>query len=89
MSHGYRTDLWTTLRIADLIKAKFGIRYHRDHVGRLLHSLGWSCQKPERRALQRNDDGIAEWKRRDWPRIKKTPRGWVPTSLSSTNPASS
>ena len=89
MSHGYHTDLWTTLRIADLIKAKFGVRYHRDHVGRLLHSLGWSCQKPERRALQRNDDAIAEWKQRDWPRIKKTPRGWAPISPLSTNPGSS
>lgn len=89
MSHGYQTELWTTLRIAELIQKKFGIRYHRDHVGRLLHSLGWSCQKPERRAIQRKEAAIAEWKRRDWPRIKKTPRGWAPISPSSTNPASS
>jgi len=89
MSHGYRTDLWTTLRIAGLIQAKFAVHYHRDHVGRLLHSLGWSCQKPARRALQRNEEAIEAWKRRDWRRVKKTPRGWAPISLSSTNPASS
>jgi len=89
MAHGYRTDLWTTLRIAELIRDRFRVHYHRDHVGRLLHSLGWSCQKPERRATQRNEAAIEQWKRRDWPRIKKTPRGWAPTSLSSTNPASS
>jgi transposase len=87
LAHGYRTDLWTTLRMAQLIEGKFGVRYHRDHVGRLLHSLGWSCQKPERRATQRNEAAIEEWKRREWPRIKKTARVWAPTSPSSTNPA--
>jgi len=89
MSHGYRTDLWTTQRMANLIHGKFDVHYHRDHVGRLLHSLGWSCQKPDRRAIQRDDEAIEEWKRREWPRIKKTPRGWAPISVSSTNPASS
>jgi len=72
-AHGYRTDLWTTQRIADVIEQRFGVRYHRDHVGRLLHRLGWSHQKPARRALERNEERIAEWKRVEWPRVKKTP----------------
>ena len=55
MMHGYRTNLWTTARIAELIRSRFGIRHHRDHVGRLMHSLNWSPQKPERRALERDD----------------------------------
>ena len=38
-SHGYRTDLWTTQRIAELVEKKFGVKYHRDHIGRLMHSL--------------------------------------------------
>jgi transposase len=82
LAHGYRTDLWTTQRIAEVIKVKFCVRYHRDHVGRLLHALNWSCQKPERRALQRDEAAIEEWKSRDWPRIKKTRRGWAPISSS-------
>ncbi|MGH7621553.1 MAG: winged helix-turn-helix domain-containing protein, partial [Gemmatimonadaceae bacterium] len=88
LAAGYQTDLWTTARIAEVIVARFGITYHRDHVGRLLHQLGWSPQKPERRALQRDEAAIADWKRRDWPRVKKTPRGWAPISSSSTNRAS-
>ena len=87
-AHGYRTELWTTQRIAELIQRRLGIRYHRDHVGRLLHQLGWSHQKPERRAAERNEALIAEWKRTVWPRVKKTPHGWQPMSCSSTNPAS-
>lgn len=89
IAHGYRTDVWTTGRIAKLIEDRLGVRYHPDHLGRLLHAMGWSPQKPERRALQRDEAAIERWKREAWPRIKKTQRGWAPTSSSSTNPASS
>jgi transposase len=89
MAHGYRTELWTTQRIATLIENKLGVKYHRNHVGKLLHQLGWSHQKPERRAVERNEAAITEWKRSEWPRVKKTPHGWQPTSSSLTNRASS
>jgi transposase len=82
LAHGYQTDLWTTRRITDVIRKNFGVRYHPDHVGRLLHQLGWTPQKPETRALQRDEQAITRWKQKDWPRIKKTPRGWAPTSSS-------
>jgi transposase len=85
MAHGYATELWTCERIAKLIRKEFGVRYHRDHVGRLLRQLGWSYQKPERRALERNEEAIEHWKRHEWPRVKKTLHGWVPISSSSTN----
>ena len=89
MAHGYRTELWTTQRIAELIEAYFDVSYHRDHIGRLMHSLGWSYQKPQRRALERDEEGINRWKRETWPELKKTPQGWVPTSSSPTKAASS
>jgi transposase len=82
LAHGYRTDLWTCARIAELIRKEFGVRYHRDHIGRLMRALGWSSQKPEARAIERDEAQIQAWKRRQWPRVKKTPRGWVPTSSS-------
>ncbi len=88
-THGYATDLWTCDRIARLIRREFRVRYPRDHMGRLMHQLGWSYQKPERRALERDEEAIDRWKRRTWPRVKKTLRGWVPTSSSSTSRASS
>jgi transposase len=76
---GYGTDLWTTRRIAEVIDRKFGISYHHTQVGRLLLKMGWTHQKPERRAVERDEARIAAWKKRDWPRVKKTPSGWVPT----------
>jgi transposase len=71
---GYTTELWTTQRVADLIQRRFGVRYHRDHVGRVLAQMEWSCQRPVGRAKERNEARIRRWKRRGWPRIKKKPR---------------
>jgi transposase len=86
---GYATQIWTTKRIAQLIRRTFSVSYHPAHVGRLMHSLGWSHQKPERRALERDESFIEQWKSTRWPRVKGGLRGWAPTSFSSTNPASS
>lgn len=88
LSNGYRNDLWTTRRIVQVIERRMGIHYHYNHVGKLLHRLGWSHQKPERRAIERDEEAIKEWKRSTWPAVKKTRGGWAPTSCSSTNPAS-
>ena len=88
LAHGYNTNVWTTARIAEVIHHEFRVSYHRDHVGRLMHSLDWSHQKPEKRAIERNEEAIELWKRQDWPRVKKTLRGWAPTSSLPTNPGS-
>ena len=58
----------------DLIQRLFGVQYHVDYVGTLLHKLGWSPQKPERRARERHERAIARWHRDVWPRLKKGPR---------------
>jgi transposase len=79
IKEGYRTDLWTTARVSEVIERRFGIRYHRDHVGRLLNQMGWSHQKPERGASQRSEERIADWVKNDWPRVRKTPKGSKPT----------
>jgi len=76
---GWRTEVWTTRRIAELIEKQFHVSYHPDHVGRIMHALGWTHQKPDRRAIERNEQAIEDWKRTDWERVKKTPKGWVPT----------
>ncbi len=74
---GYKTDLWTLKRIAKLIKRHFGVKYHPAHVWKVLQQLGWSCQKPERRATQRDEAAIAHWKRYKWPQIKKKRNAWA------------
>ena len=68
---GYDSGLWTSARVAHLIAQECGIRYHPGHVWRILRQLGWSCQRPTGRALERDEKAIAQWKRRRWPEIKK------------------
>ena len=72
--HGYSTDLWTLARVAEVIAVRFGVDYHPGHVWYLLRSMGWSCQKPERRARERDEQDIATWRHERWPDIKKRPK---------------
>ena len=82
LAAGYRTDLWTLQRVAKVIDQQFGVQYHPCHVWKLLGSLGWSCQKPERRALQRDEEAIQRWRRGRWPHIKKRRKAWGPSGFS-------
>ena len=81
LAHGYATDLWTTRRVAEVIARRLHVRYHPNHIWRLLVGLGWSCQKPARRARERDEAAIAAWKRDRWPHIKKRPSTWGPCGL--------
>ena len=71
-AHGYKTDLWTLPRVAEVIHNRFGVRYDPSHVWRILNAMGWSAQKPERRARERDEQAIVRWPKKDWPRIKKS-----------------
>jgi transposase len=81
---GYETGLWTSWRVADLIERECGVRYTTVHVWRILQELGWSCQRPVGRALERNERAIRRWKRERWPEVKKTPHAKGARSSSST-----
>lgn len=69
---GYPTEQWTQRRVQQVIEREFGVRYHQNYISRLLHGLDWSVQKVEPRALERDEELIRAWLRRDWPRIKKS-----------------
>jgi transposase len=74
-AHGWPNQLWTTQRIADLILRHFGVSLHHDHVGRFLRQrLRWSPQKPRRRARERNEQAIADWKNETFPAIVEAAR---------------
>ena len=71
-AQGYKTQLWTLPRTADLIEKLTGVHYHPGHVWRILGQLGFSCQRPERRATERDEREIRRWKRVKWPALKKS-----------------
>lgn len=73
MANGYGTDLWTLKRVRLLIEKRFGIRYSDVNVWRILGAMGFSSQKPEKRAIERNEDAVMHWKKRTFPALKKKP----------------
>lgn len=68
---GFPTELWTCRRIARLIRERFQVVYHPNHIGRLLRSCGFTPQRPQTRAKERNDQRIRQWIRQEWSRAKK------------------
>ncbi len=70
-AYGFRGEVWTCERVAEVIRKEFGVSYHPAHVSRLVRALGLSLQKPMRRANQRNEEAIERWKKERWPELKK------------------
>jgi transposase len=81
---GYETPLWTCPRVAHLIEQEFAVRYHEGHVWKVLVGLGWSPQRPEGRARERNEEQIRHWKKKVWPALKKKRSGRGVSWSSST-----
>lgn len=81
---GYANGLWTAGRVRGLIEAQTGVRYHEAHVWRILRKLGWSCQRPSGRALERDEQAIRHWKQCRWPQLKKKRSASGAPSSSST-----
>ncbi len=72
--YGFIGDVWTTKRVAALLQRQFGVRYHPGHIGRLLHQLHWSVQKPACPASQRDEAAIQRWWQERWPALKQRPK---------------
>lgn len=88
LAHGFTTDLWTLPRVAKVIEQLTRVRYHSGHVWRILRRLGWSLQRPMRRAKERDEKAIRRWVSEEWPRVKKTPEITGPGLYSKTRAAS-
>jgi transposase len=72
-AYGFRGDVWTRTRVAQVIKQHFGVRFSLSHVGRLLQQIGWSRQKPIERASQRDEQAIERWRTEKWHELQKKP----------------
>lgn len=85
LAEGFPTELWTLPRVGKLIEQRFGRSYSESQVWRILVALGFSCQRPSGRALERDEAAIQRWKRTRWPALKKTLQNKVESSSSSTS----
>ena len=71
--HGFGTDLWTLKRVGVVVKRLHAVKFSETQIWRILGSLGFSPQKPDKRAIERNEDAVRNWKRNTWPALKKKP----------------
>jgi transposase len=71
--HGFGTELWTLKRIAGLIERQYGVKFGQTQIWRILAGLGLSVQKPDRRAIERDEGTVQSRKRKTWPGLKKKP----------------
>jgi transposase len=80
-AYGFRGQVWTCRRVAEVIRRTFGVTYHPAHVSRLLHAVGHSVQRPVAQATQRNAAAIQAWWQQRWPALeKKRPTKGAPSS---------
>jgi transposase len=79
LAFGYKTDLWTTRRLAEVIEKRFGVRFNSNYLAEWLTARNYAPQKPETRAVERNNVAIGRWVAEEWPRIKKSPGMKKPT----------
>ena len=82
LTAGFPTELWTIKRVRAVIQQRFDIAYSTNGCWHLLRELGFTPQKPEKRALQRNEEAIEHWKRKTWPALKKSPSARAARSSS-------
>ena len=87
-SFGFRGEVWTAKRVTAVIRKEFGVRYHPNHVGKVLRAAGWSVQKPIQRASQRNEAEIEAWRTERWPALKRGLTRKDEPSSGSMNPPS-
>ncbi len=88
-ANGFATEMWTLARVAEVIETVTGVRYGQTQTWTILRErLGWSRQRPARRAVERDDEAIATWVKHEWPRIKKVRGAAAPGSSSKTRAGS-
>lgn len=70
IAHGYSNELWTLRRVARLILDRFALKASPSEVWRLLRRMKWSPQKPQRKARERDEEKINQWKTERWPELQ-------------------
>lgn len=83
---GFATELWTVKRVRSVIEREFGVQYSQTDCWELLRDMGSSPQKPDKRATQRNEQAIAQWKAKTWPGLKHERAARAEPTPSWTSP---
>lgn len=75
-SCGFETPLWTTKRVAQIITKETKKQLDYSNVWRLLKRMGFTNQKPEKRAYEQDKKAVKKWLKEEWPKILAHKRRW-------------
>jgi transposase len=82
LAHGYETDLWTLSRLATVMQQETGVIFGHNHTWQIVRELGFTCQKPQVKARERDEAAIKAWKEKRLPGLKKMgPNAWIFSGL--------
>jgi len=70
-AYGFRGEVWTCARVAQVLKEELGVAYSKSQVSRILKGLGWTPQVPITRAIQRDEAAIEGWRVDVWPELAR------------------
>jgi transposase len=65
----FKEPCWDLPSVQRLIRERFGVDYSQRHLGRIMDELGFSRQKPQRQAQERDEASVQAWQEQDWPSI--------------------
>jgi transposase len=85
---GFETERGTLQRIHDLVRQRWGVASYANSLAEKLRTWGWSPQGPAVTAKERDEQGVRDWRRGDWPRLKKRRAAERRRSTSSPRPGS-
>jgi transposase len=70
-AHGFQGDFWTLKRLTIAVQRWTGTTYEDRSIWHAMHRLGFSCQRPVRKAVERDEGAIRTWMLETWPKVKK------------------
>lgn len=74
VAYGFLSGVWTSPMAGRILEEEFGVRYHKVHICRLMHQLGFSMQRPKRLLARADEAQQNRWRRQTFPNIKKKPK---------------
>ncbi len=87
-AYGFIGEVWTTARVAAVIRREFGVRHHPAHVSRILKGIRWTLQKPVKRSTKRDEAAITAFREEHEPSLRAKPKRRAAPSSTLTNRAS-
>lgn len=67
---GLAGQLWTRSQVGELVAKLYRVRLTEQGVGKYLKRWGLSFQRPDKRAVEQDEQAVRSWREETWPAIR-------------------